>query len=280
MKGIIGLDIDGTITAELNTMPKDVAVYLKSLSEEGWKLIFITGRSFQWSHKVLRLLDFPYYAAVQNGAIIVEMPSKRIISKKYLDKRIFPTMENICEDEPTDFVIYAGMEHEDVCFYRPKYFSDKLLAYLERRKEALKEDWRPLETYEDLKIEEFPSIKSFGLLQSAQRIAGKIEKQLTLHVPLIKDPFSEEYFVVQATHPAVSKGQALKDFGALFHNKGIVIAAGDDYNDISMLKIADIKVVMSTAPKEILALADIVAPPAEDMGIIEGLEEAIKTKKG
>ena len=62
-------------------------------------------------------------------------------------------------------------------------------------------------------------------------------------------------------------------------NEGIVIAAGDDYNDITMLKSADITVVMSTAPTEILALADIVAPPAVEMGIIEGLGKAVKSKK-
>ena len=186
MKGIIGLDIDGTITAELNSMPREVAAYLKGVSEEGWKLIFITGRSFQWSHRILSLLDFPYYVGVQNGAIIVEMPSKRIISKKYLDKSIFPAMESICKDEPTDFVIYAGMEHNDLSFYRPKYFSDQLLEFLERRIKASNDDWRPLESYESLEINEFPSIKSFGVQQSAQRIADKIEKQLGLHVPLIR----------------------------------------------------------------------------------------------
>jgi len=43
-----------------------------------------------------------------------------------------------------------------------------------------------------------------------------------------------------------------------------------------MLRVADVRIVMSTAPQEVLEEADIVAPPVEQCGIIVGLEEAIK----
>jgi hypothetical protein len=36
------------------------------------------------------------------------------------------------------------------------------------------------------------------------------------------------------------------------------------------------KVVMANAPTELLAVADIIAPPASQQGIIQGLAEAIK----
>ncbi len=58
---------------------------------------------------------------------------------------------------------------------------------------------------------------------------------------LIRDPFNEKYFVAQATHPEVSKGQALSDLKEFLSYSGRTIAAGDDYNDLSMLAKADIK---------------------------------------
>jgi hydroxymethylpyrimidine pyrophosphatase-like HAD family hydrolase len=80
---------------------------------------------------------------------------------------------------------------------------------------------------------------------------------------------------VQATHPEVSKGHAVLDFKRICGPSVKVIAAGDDNNDLPMLAAADVKVVMGTAPKTVLEVADIIAPPASQEGIIAGLTQAI-----
>lgn len=275
-KGLIALDIDGTITVDHHDISPSVVSFLSTLAYEGWQIVFVTGRTFQWGFEVLKHLHFPYYFAVQNGAIILEMPSRTIIMKKYLDKTIFPAMEAICQGEPTDFVVYAGFEYGDRCFYRPEHFDPEMLRYLQQRIETLKETWLPLHSFDELSVPEFSSVKCFGLLNSAQRIADKIESKLSLHIPIIRDPFNDKYYVAQATHPAVNKGQAVEDVRTLMKIQGPVIAAGDDNNDRSMLAIADVKVVMATAPAEMLSTADVVAPPAAQKGIIQGLTEAVK----
>ncbi len=278
MYGTIALDIDGTITADSrqHTMPPRVVRYLTKLAQEGWQLFFITGRAFGSGYQILKGLPFNYYLAVQNGAIILEMPTQRIISKKYLDRSILCTMDTICHENPSDFVVCSGIEHQDIFYYRPKRFSAPLLSYLEERICSFKEIWRPLDSFHEMQINEFPSIKCFGQYEGALEITRKIEAALGLHVPLIRDPFDESYYVVQATHPEISKGQALHDLLAITGRCGKVIAAGDDHNDYSMLAAADIKIAMHTSPPELLKIADIVAPPANAEGIIIGLEAAIK----
>lgn len=274
MKGTIALDIDGTLTDHTD-LPLSVIDYLKSLAENGWRLMFVTGRTFQSGYKTLKSLPFTYYFAVQNGAIIFEMPSQRIVSKKYLDRSIFSEMQEICMDEPSDFVVFSGYENNDHCYYRPRNFSPDLMEYLHRRIESFQETWHPLDSFDQLPLEFFPSIKCFGLYPSAKVLSKRIEERLGLHVPLIRDPFATDYYVVQATHPQISKGQALLDLISITGERGKVIAAGDDYNDESMLEVADVKIVMSTAPPDLLEKADIVAPSASEKGIIVALEAAI-----
>lgn len=274
MKGTIALDIDGTLT-DGSELPINVINYLKSLADNGWRLIFITGRTFQSGYKALKTLPFTYYFAVQNGAIILEMPSQRIVSKKYLDRSIFTEMSKICLEEPSDFVVYSGFENKDHCYYRPQNFSPELMKYLHRRIESYNETWHPLESYDQLELESFPSVKCFGHYPSAKALSKRIEERLGLHVPLIRDPFATDYYVVQATHPQISKGQALLDLISITGERGKVIAAGDDYNDESMLEAADIKIVMSTAPEDLMEKADIIARAASDEGIIVALEAAV-----
>lgn len=281
MKGIIALDIDGTAAVPGQAIAHEVALYLKQLMHDQWQLIFITGRSYQFGCRALHPLSFPYFLAVQNGAILLEMPSKNIVGKKYLDRSIIPAMQEICEGTPSDFVIYAGIEHQDRCFYREQHFSPVLLDYLKERTKAFQETWIPLPSFEHLDIDAFPSVKCFGLERSAIEIAQRIEQELGLHVPLIRDPFNFDYFVAQATHPKVNKGQAIHDLEFLLNCEGPIIAAGDDYNDSSMLAVADIKVVMSTAPAELQQVADVIAPQASEHGIIAGLNAALELlKKG
>lgn len=279
MKGTIALDIDGTLT-DYAHLPPNVIAYLKSLADNGWHLVFITGRTFQSGFLTLENLPFSYYLAVQNGAIILEMPGRKILGKKYLDRSIFSELDAICQEEPSDFVVYGGFENQDHCFYRPEKFSPELMGYLNQRIVAFKEVWHPLKSYSEMELDSFPSVKCFGRYDSAKRLCKRIEERLGLHVPMIRDPFGtaylgQEYYVVQATQQGISKGQALLDLVALTGQRGTVIAAGDDYNDIPMWQVADVKVVMATAPKELREQADIVAPAASEEGIIKGLEAAI-----
>ena len=174
MRGIIALDIDGTIVVGLKPISEDVIKYLLSLYNQGWVFIFVTGRNFQWSQQVLNPLPFPYYMALQNGALIMEWPNCHILSKKYLNADIFPIMESICQEEPTDYVIFSGFEFEDRCYYRPDKFQPKLLEYVMQRKTALKEEWIEVPSFDVLSqrgIVEFASIKCFGDEASIGRIA-------------------------------------------------------------------------------------------------------------
>lgn len=276
MKGILALDIDGTITTEKHEVSPRVRAAFEKLAKEGWHFIFITGRTFQWGFEVLKQFSFPYHFAVQNGALILEMPSRRILFKKYLDKSIFPRMEKIVENEPSDFVVYGGFEYGDFCYYRKSRFDKDLLKYLTERVDIFKESWKVINSYSEIPHENFASIKCFGFYDSACRIAEKLEKDLQLHAPVISDPFQSDYYIVQAIHSELNKGFALNMCKKLLDWRGVVIAAGDDNNDIPMLKEADIKIVMATAPQEILALADIVAPSAKEEGILKALQEAMK----
>ncbi|WP_068470365.1 HAD-IIB family hydrolase [Candidatus Protochlamydia phocaeensis] len=275
-KGIIALDIDGTVTAESHALSSAVMHYLNDLHQKGWQILFITGRPFQWGFHSLQALPFAYSLAVQNGALLLNIPSKKVLARKYLTSRVLPIMEAICKEQQTDFVVYSGLENEDYCYYRPEHWPSDLLAYVQKRSAYLAEKWVSVKTFDELPVESFPSVKLFAKEEAAFRLSRQIEQRLDLHVPPNKDPFDPTYFVVQATHPEANKGNALREFLRMTDISGPIIAAGNDYNDFTLLQAADIKIAMADAPKALLDLADIIAPPAIQEGIIKGLKEAIE----
>jgi hydroxymethylpyrimidine pyrophosphatase-like HAD family hydrolase len=272
MKQLIALDIDGTLTSELHRLPSEVRDYLKHLEGEGCQIVLITGRSYSLAYPPLSEWDFPYLLAVHNGALILEMPHKRIISTQYIDKGMTSVLDCIVEEEETDYGLYTGLENDDLCYYRPHLFSSRLREYVQRRAELCREDWRQVESFDLLPLNSITAIKFFGDRPSAERIQKRVEAELSLHIPVIRDPIDETVFIAQATHPGVDKGSVIDKVRG--REKLHVIAAGDDHNDIPMLVKADVKIVMSTAPLHVQTLADVIAKPAKDNGIIEALEYA------
>ncbi|KIC76299.1 hypothetical protein DB41_GK00130 [Neochlamydia sp. TUME1] len=272
---LIALDIDGTLAVKMQNIPPTVIHYLTTLHQQGAMFVFVTGRTFEFGHQVLKELPFSYYYAAHNGAILLSMPDRRVIIKNYLDGSVLLSMEKICESTSTDFVIYTGLEGNNLCYYRPSHFSPNLRYYLEKRRQSFNEEWIAVKNFKEIPFKEFPSIKCFGEEETAQYVAERMEKNLELHAPVIKDPFGEGNYVVQATHSQANKGYALRQLIDQLGYEGVVIAAGDDLNDLSMFEQAHIKVAMADAPLQLKAKADIIAPPASSLGIIKGLEEAL-----
>lgn len=270
MKEIIALDIDGTLTSDHLKIPPNVASYLEKLSYQGAEIVLITGRCFSFACPLLSSWMFPYYLAVNNGAIIIKMPERVILFTQYVDPFVIKELDLIANEENTDFFLYTGMENDDLCYYRPARIPRHLRGYIEKRIKWSLENWIEVEDFNGKLLNFLPAIKFFGKRQQLCRIQMRVEERLSLNIPVIRDPFNGAFYIAQATHPNVSKGSVVD-----FINKrsdAFVISAGDDFNDLSMLQKANAKIVMETAPKELKEIADVVAKPANELGIIEALE--------
>lgn len=273
--GWIALDIDGTITNHKYSVPKDVILYLRTLAHSGWQIVILTGRSYTFAKKTLSSFDFPYVFCAQNGSIALQMPSEEVLYKNYLKSSCLPFIEEVYADFETDFLIYSGMEKGDFCYWRPQKYNDEQIAYLEDLKSRQEQNWHALDDFDPIHVQEFPYIKGFGKQEEMKEIAKRLLEKGLFEVSMIKDPFTEGYFVLQITNQQVNKGKTLKTLYDQRKETAPIIAAGDDYNDISLLSVADQKIAMPTAPDELKQIATTIAPPVEEMGILVALDLAI-----
>ncbi len=274
--GWIALDIDGTITDKTHHAPKEVVRFLHALEEKGWEIVFITGRTFSFGYSVVKEFDFPFYLAIQNGADILLMPHKERVARHYLDDNVIPILEEAYRGEKEDFLLYAGYERGDFCYYRPNRFSSVMAEHLKKIMALSPEPWKPLENFDFEKGISFPLAKCLGTKEAMERINAKLQAVPTVSATMIRDPLGEDIYLILVTAKPATKGNALGIVKEVIGDGGLTIAAGDDLNDISMLLAADIKIVMDSAPPEMLPLATIVAKHGKQHGIIEALTQAIQ----
>ncbi|MDF2550422.1 MAG: hypothetical protein K0S07_1489 [Chlamydiales bacterium] len=267
MRGLIALDIDGTLTSGLSGVPSGVLAYLEQLFKDGWRFFFITGRTFRWSYESLKEISFPYDLGLQNGAYIVSMPSREVLLERSLERSI---VAGLIKNYPS-LAIYSGLM--STCYY-----SGACPPFLKSRAE--KEEWifQPLES---MALDQFSALKYFG----AQEELLPIQQQsslLDVYAPIAKDPYRPGFFVLQVTHAEANKGSALKNMCKLKgfqHGSLPVIAAGDDENDLPLLRNATLKIAIKSAPQALLDMADLIAGPPEQMGLIDALSQAIANLK-
>lgn len=274
-KGWIALDIDGTITLDKYAVPAVVTTFLRQLNQEGWGIVLATGRPYAFASMALSAFDFPYAILAQNGSLGLDMPAKKILFKKYISPHLIPLIEQAYEGIDSDFVIYAGYEKGDFCYWRPQRLSAEDLRYLDDLQKRQKEKWEAVDSFKTVS-DPFPLIKCFGPKYRMKLVADRLRATGKFEVTLLRDPFEEGYCLLLVTDRQASKGLSLK---ALFQLKGrgaLVIGAGDDENDISLLKAADIKIAMAHAPETLQEVADFIAPPTSEHGIIKALQMALR----
>lgn len=269
MKGIIALDIDGTAAEKGKAIHPKLALFLKGLKEEGWAIYFVTGRTLSFAKHAFAFLDFPFYLALQNGADIIEYPSKKLLYRSYLPSDLAHFVEPFCS-----FVIYSGFETGDFCYYLSTAFSEDEQEYLKKLKALSEGEWVSLSSFSDLRLQkEVPLIKAFGKKEKLESVAEQIKGY---SVSVIQDTVDPTLHILLLTSKEADKGIAVEHLKTLLsvksHHK--VIVAGDDYNDLPMLKKGDEAIVMEGAPSDLFSFATLIAPPPEKEGLIEALKKA------
>lgn len=278
-QGTIALDIDGTITDHRHGLADEVAMFFEALHKAGWQFIFITGREFVYAMEALSKLDFPFYLALQNGADLLKMPEKEHIKSFYFNETVALDVEKLFKNTSNDFLLYAGYERGDFCYYRPQCYPKEKLPYLEKMQQRTPTPWIAVDHFKVSSQKTFPMIKAIGLEKEFVGIEEELLKHHKLNCVIIKDPKTAHNYYLLITDYRASKKEALAYFMDKYQLQRPLIVAGDDYNDEESIGFGDIKIVMENAPTSLKAKADIIAPLSIHGGIIKGLNTAFEMCK-
>jgi HAD superfamily hydrolase (TIGR01484 family) len=259
-KYLLALDIDGTLTDSSHKIPQKVIEYLYQSYLEGAQVGFITGRFFPYAEAYLQNLPFPYFLATQNGAQLFEMPSKKNVANYFLSKDLILEIDFIAANHPEDFIVYTDKHHDYKTFYREGRFSKDLFLHILNLESSAFHPLEKIEDFANLPTKAACCLKNFGTYLELKPLHDVISK-LPVEQSLIQDPTSLKYCMNLVTHQMASKGGAIKSIVKLLNQDLPVIGAGNDRNDISLLKGSSISIAVGReAPEELLKVATLLAP--------------------
>jgi HAD superfamily hydrolase (TIGR01484 family) len=277
----ICLDLDGTLVLK-NTNegslkgechPKTIQT-LRHAHRIHWNIAIITGRTLSFAKRALSSIDFPYTLAVQQGSHLFSMPNETLLTQHILEPEAVQEILRILIEEEVPAIAYLGYENGDACIYSKEHVDQELLSFFKTIEKISLKPW--IEVPSLSQVNGYPSslIKGFSYNPSKlKKVEEKIQKKFDVAITLIKDPLSSEgQFYLLITAKGATKGEIVRELVSSRNATPIIIGAGDDENDLSMLSLCTYRLVMDDAPTSLKKIATTIVSSKDPLDLSAKIE--------
>lgn len=266
MKKVLVLDLDGTLTNSKKKITPKTREALHRMQEAGHIVVLASGRPTPGVVPVaeeLELAKYGGYTLSYNGGKIIDCRTGEIIYKKTLPEDLVAEIFQLAEDLKIGIMTYnkegivAGSRHDEFM---------ELEAHINHLK--IRHFDRPMEMVTE------PVNKCLGT--APEEIAPEIEEKFREKFrDRITVGRSEPFFIEllpKGVDKAASSAVILEKLGLTREN---MIACGDGFNDVSMVKYAGLGIAMANAQESVKEVADIVTLSNDEDGVAKVIEEYI-----
>lgn len=260
---LLALDLDGTILADLHTIPPRTQAAIKAAVDQGVYVSIATGREYDVTHKFVQMLGLTGPTICCQGALIYNAHTGETIGQEGLPLPLAHQLVDLARAHRLALHLHldgAGVYTESATALSRQVLAEVGATVLE---------------VSDLKqILTRPPTK--GLIVHPADAAGGLVAELKSTLNGHLSVFRSHSVLIEITSPTVSKGYALASladyYGIPQHE---VMAIGDQDNDIEMIAWAGLGVAMGNASTGAKAVADVVAPPVGEEGAAWAIEQFI-----
>jgi len=259
----IALDLDGTLTNHDKVVtPKTREALLKAESQ-GAVIILASGRPTYGIEPVAECLELDKrggYILSYNGGNIVNTKTGEKLFFQFLPDAVLPILYRYAKEHHHALLGYAGneiiTEMPDDQYVKEESRINKMnIRQVDNLLDALEPHPTKLLMTGDPK----------DMLQAENDLVAELGEKI--------DIFRSAPFFLELVPKGIDKAQSLlRLLGKINLTPADMIAFGDGYNDLSMLKLAGMGVAMENAAPEVRADADYVTLSNEEDGVAAALE--------
>lgn len=265
---MIVLDMDDTLLRDDHSISTRTKEAIEKAQKQGVKVVLASGRpdyAMKETAKDLGLDEHGSYIVSYNGAIIIDCKTDEIIFERSLSKEI--------AHELYDF----SKEHN---VHLHTYWNDDIITEKNNEYTEIEANITGMEikTIDDFKKAVKGNVIKVLMLEDPEYLK-KVELKLK---PQLKDKLNmtiSKPFFLEFMDKGIDKGASLS---RLIDRLGIkqeeVIAMGDSYNDLSMLKFAGLGVAMANSPDDIKSEVEYITDSNMEDGVAKVIEKFVLEK--
>lgn len=258
----IALDLDGTLTNHDKVVTPRTRQALLKAQEQGAIIILASGRPTYGIVPVAECLELEKrggYILSYNGGNIVNAKTGEKLFSQFLPDAVIPILYKYAKEKSHALLGYAGNE---IITEMPDD------PYVKEESRINKMNIRKVDNLLDA-LEPHPTKL---LMTGDPTDMLKAEEELVEILGEKMDIFRSAPFFLELVPKGIDKAQSLlRLLSKINLTPADLIAFGDGYNDLSMLKLAGVGVAMANAAPEVRADADYVTLSNEEDGVAAAL---------
>lgn len=247
-------DLDGTLLRSDKSISDESAELLNQLTEQGVLFTFATARSYSSASPLLKKLNLNCPAVTFNGVFVVDPRDGRHIVENIFPEKSLRLSVDYFNRTDLAPLVYSYIDGRE----RVSYLEDRLedvFGYVSTRQNDKR--LRPVKTREEL----FQGrVFYFTLLNPRTEIAemdAVFSRENGFAVNFMPDTYNKGELWYEIFSRNASKASALLQVLELTHADRLV-CFGDNNNDLSMIRAADVGIAVSNGCDELKEAADMV----------------------
>ena len=265
---LIALDVDGTIRSGSNPIAERTRRAIDAAREAGAVVTLATGRAYRSAIVNSAALDIDVPISTSQGAYIADPISGEVFRHCPLTGE----MALVTLDRLEEHIRPNESSTQVVAYYPGTMYVDRMSEWADSYGKRTEIDVKLVRNLREVAGEGLTRLVAVGDDADIEALERDIKPRLSLSVLVMR---SLPHFC-EILHPRGGKEDALgwmcKRFGI---ERSETIAFGNGYNDVQMLEWAGLGIAVGDAVPEALAAADSVAPPFDEHGVAQVLEELL-----
>ena len=269
---LIALDVDGTLLDSQWRVPDANRDAIRRAAARGIEVALVTGRRFDFARPVIEAIDAPLTLIVSGGALVKARDGRTLVrhllpaavAREVLDvTRAFRDATALVFDRPRA----AQVVHE--CLDRG---NPHRLAYYDRNRDFIVQ----VVPLEDALTEGDPIQVMFsGAVADMRRLVSRIDAAPVASrcSTAVTEYEARDFALVDVNRAGCTKGTTLAEWVA---SRGLdrseVMAIGDNFNDLEMLRFAGLPVVMGNAVPALHQLGWASSGSNDEAGVAQAIE--------
>lgn len=260
---VIALDLDGTLTNNQKEVTAATKEALDNAMEQGARLVLASGRPVYGIVPVAKSLALDTkggYILAYNGGQIIDCKTNEVLYSQYLPSDVIPLLYDYAKSKGYALLGYKGNE---IITESP----DDI--YVREESRINKMNVRKV----DMLTDELDAKPTKLLMTGDPKDMLKAEEELREAVKDRIDVYRSAPFFMELVPKGIDKAKSLTRLLSLLNlTPKDMMAFGDGYNDLSMLRLAGMGVAMANAAPEVRAEADFVTLSNEEDGVAHALK--------
>ena len=247
-------DLDGTLLQPDVTISDESAAILEKLLKAGLPLTVATARTSFSVMPILRGLPFQLPLILQNGSVLHDPVSDRIVSAASIAPEAYLQVLKIYAAHGFNGFVFCVPEDHLRCCYTA-LTTPHMQRYYSERRENYNKPFDQVKTLPELADRNPVYLSLNAPKEKLDPVYAALQNVSGISIAYYRDVYEPDIWYLEVSAPEASKYHGIQKLKALTGAEKVV-GFGDNLNDLPLFRACDVKIAVGNAAEDLKALAD------------------------